>query len=186
MKDDLDSKTLTVSYKYLGELLDLSGLKLLMVLNNKRIFYGEDLSEVRNVAVKSFTSMHWLPVSPASPQETMVTFAREQLYYAQEEKDRLMGTKLKSDTFLAVRDSNILTMPFSEAATKTNTFAQVQFQISPDLYIESPILSKNLIDSATLAGGIFILLTTVVGYLFSCFVPYFMHLYVIRKLFKVD
>ena len=123
MKGDLDSKMLTVHYKYSGELFDLSGLKLLMLLNNKRIFYGEDPSEVRNVGVKSFTSMHWLPVSPTAPQETMVTFAREQLYYAQDEQDRLMGTELKSDSFLAVRDSNILTVPFSEAAAKTDIFA---------------------------------------------------------------
>jgi len=37
-----------------------------------------------------------------------------------------------------------------------------------------------------LAGGVYILLTVVVGFMFSSFVPYFMHLFIIRELFKVD
>jgi len=37
-----------------------------------------------------------------------------------------------------------------------------------------------------LAGGIYVLLTAVIGFLFSYFVPYFVHLQIIRSLFKVD
>ena len=68
MKGDVDSKTLTVQYKISGETYDLSGLKILMLMNNKRIVYGtDDPSDVRNVTVSQFTSLHWLPISPVAP-----------------------------------------------------------------------------------------------------------------------
>jgi len=37
-----------------------------------------------------------------------------------------------------------------------------------------------------LSGGVYILLTVVIGYCFSSCVPYFLHLHIIRSLFKVD
>lgn len=43
-----------------------------------------------------------------------------------------------------------------------------------------------MIDAVALAGGVYIILCAIIGFLFSCCVPYFMHLYIIRSLFKVD
>jgi len=53
----------------------------------------------------------------------MITFAREKLYFAQEEQDRLLGEPLKSEDFLAVRDSNIVTTPFADVVSKTSIAA---------------------------------------------------------------
>lgn len=43
-----------------------------------------------------------------------------------------------------------------------------------------------MIDAVAIAGGVFIILVAIIGFLFSLIVPYLMHLYVIRNLFKVD
>lgn len=64
--------------------------------------------------------------------------------------------------------------------------ASLDFQLSYDLFIEAPKREKNVIDSVALAGGVYILLCAVVGFLFSYFLPYFMHLYIIKSLFRVD
>ena len=71
-------------------------------------------------------------------------------------------------------------------ASKPTTVASITFELSSDLLIESPRREKNIIDGIAITGGVYIILTAVVGFCFSCIVPYLMHLHIIRNLFKVD
>ena len=52
--------------------------------------------------------------------------------------------------------------------------------------MEAVSKQNNVVAAVARAGGIYIILSVVFGFLFSLFVPYFMHLFVIRTLFKVD
>ena len=102
--------------------------------------------------------------------------------------DRLLGRELETVEFLSsVRDASSITYsPFPDRLSKYTVAASLDFQLSYDLFIEAQKRDQNLIDSVALAGGVYIILCTIVSFIFSAFVPYFMHLYIIRKLFKVD
>jgi len=78
MKGDLDSKMLEVRFDHVSS-ASIEGKELLMLMNNKRIFY-DDEDNLKRPLVKPHTSMHWLPLSAASPIQTTFTFARERVY----------------------------------------------------------------------------------------------------------
>ena len=102
--------------------------------------------------------------------------------------DRLFGKEIETVEFLSsVRDASSITYsPFPDRLSKYTVVASLDFQLSYDLFIEAQKRDQNLIDSVALAGGVYIILCAIVSFVFSAFVPYFMHLYIIRKLFKVD
>ena len=83
-------------------------------------------------------------------------------------------------------ESSITYSPFPYQYSRPTVAASLDFQLSYDLFIEAPKNEQNVLDGIALAGGIYIILCTVVGFIFSSIVPYFMHLYIIRTLFKVD
>ena len=95
---------------------------------------------------------------------------------------------MESEQFLSsVRDESSITYsPFPYQYSRPTVAASLDFQLSYDLFIEAPKNEQNVLDGIALAGGIYIILCTVVGFIFSSIVPYFMHLYIIRTLFKVD
>jgi len=100
-----------------------------------------------------------------------------------------MGAPLESQEFLSsvqADESNISTSPFPYRLSKPTVVASLDFQLSYDLLIEAAKRENNVIDAVALAGGVYILLCAVVSFLLSFFVPYFMHLYIIKSLFKVD
>ena len=74
-----------------------------MLINTKKLHY--DHESYPDVTIKSYTSMHWLPLSTEAPMQTMVTYTRERIFYAQDEMDELTGKEVKSDDFLSVRDN---------------------------------------------------------------------------------
>jgi len=97
-----------------------------------------------------------------------------------------MGDPLEVEEYLSVRDSNVRFQPTLTRASKPSTAASITFELSSDLLIESPRIEKNVMASIAHAGGFYIILTVVIGFLFSLFIPYLMHLNIIRNLFKVD
>ena len=122
--------------------------------------------------------MHWLSVN----SDTMVTYTRERLYESQTEYDRLMDVEHKYEDFVAVQEQDVVQKP----SLRFLDFS-LEFQLNYDLLIEAPIGNQvNLVDSIAIAGGIYIILTTVTAYILSWFYPYFMQLFIIRNLFKVD
>ena len=195
MKGDLDSKTLTLDFSA-RQAEKLDGKSLLLLINNKKAVEvekesepGADLVQIETaLEIRPFTSMHWLPLSAKAPQLTTITFTRELLYKTQTEQDRLFGRPLQKEQYLSsVRDASSITYtPFPYHHSQPSVVASLDFQLSYDLYIEAPKNEQNVLDSIALAGGVYIILITIVGFLFSAFVPYFMHLYIIRTLFKVD
>ena len=97
-----------------------------------------------------------------------------------------MGDPYKKEDFLSLRPENIHQTPYNKQTTNPNVGASLEFQLSYDLIIESPRNSKNLIDAVAIAGGIYALLCAVIGCLMSSCVPYFLHLDIIRAIFKID
>lgn len=97
-----------------------------------------------------------------------------------------MGDKMKYKDFLAVRGDRIETRPYAKRSSKSRTAAILDFQLSHDLIVEAPQRFDQILPAFALAGGVYIILTVVVGFIFSCFVPYFMYLNLIRNLFKID
>ena len=192
MKGDLDSKTISLRFDYVSTSA-LEGKELLMLVNSKTIVYPEDTNDALEFnktpikpEIKPYTNMHWLPLSTASPLLTTFTFARERVYEAQSEIDRIMGKPLAYEDFLSVRDDLMEQRPYTLTKTNTRAAAAVDFQLSHHLFIESPRLSQSMLTAFELAGGVYVLLTAVVGFCFSSCVPYFLHLHIIRNLFKVD
>ena len=102
--------------------------------------------------------------------------------------DRLLSRPLESEQYLSsVRDENSITYsPYPYLYSKSSVVASLDFQLSYDLFIEAPKHEINVFDSIALAGGVYIILVTLVGMIFSSLLPYFMHLHIIRTLFKVD
>ena len=70
--------------------------------------------------------------------------------------------------------------------SKPKVVCSVEFEMSHDLLITAVKKEKNVIDAIAISGGIYIILCAVIGFVFSSLVPYFMHLYIIRNLFKMD
>lgn len=93
-----------------------------------------------------------------------------------------MDVEHKYEDFVAVQEHDVVQKP----SLKFLDFS-LEFQLNYDLLIEAPIGNQvNLVDSIAIAGGIYIILTTVTAYILSWFYPYFMQLFIIRNLFKVD
>jgi len=182
VRGDFDSKTLVVDFEYVSE-ESLEGKDLLLLLNNKKTNYEEDY---RHPVILPHTSMHWLPLSSSSPQQTIVTYTRERVYDALTEWEKLLGTALRHRDFLSARESRFERKAYSLRKTNPKVAASLVFQLSHDLLVESPRDNQNRLAAFELAGGVYILLTVVVGFVFSRLVPYFLHLHVIRHLFKVD
>lgn len=102
--------------------------------------------------------------------------------------DRLLGKALESEEYVSsVRDQESITSTaYPYVYSKPSVVASLDFELSHNLYIEARKREQNVLDSVALAGGVYIILCAIVGFIFSAFVPYFMHLYIIRTLFKVD
>lgn len=181
-KEDLDKKTLMVDFKS-SEADLLNDKELLLLLNTKKVVYDND-GKYESWKILPFTSYHWLSILPEAPLLSTVTYTRERIYKAQDEYQRLMGEAEEFEDFLSVRDSNVVQQP--RAKRSNGSVASLTFELSHDLHIESMRREKNLIDAVAITGGIFVILVAIIGYLFSLIVPYLMHLYVIRNLFKVD
>ena len=76
--------------------------------------------------------------------------------------------------------------PYTNSTMNPRVASATDFQLNYDLYIDSPRGTQNLQAAIELTGGVYVLLTLVVGWLFSQCVPYLMYLSVIRTLFKMD
>ena len=78
MKDDLDSKTLTLTFQPVSAAA-VANKELLLLINDKKVVYGEDQLSPE---VKSYVNMRWLPMSLTSPILNTITYTRERVYQA--------------------------------------------------------------------------------------------------------
>ncbi len=76
MKGDVDAKNLQVKFEF-ASLEAIIDKELLLLLKNKKVVYDSDY---HYGTIKPYTSMHWMPVSAASPLQTTVTYTRERIY----------------------------------------------------------------------------------------------------------
>lgn len=84
-------------------------------------------------------------------------------------------------------NSGVVSTTLGRTAADRAVAFRLEFQLSYDLLIESPLrLTGSVIEAVAISGGIFVLLAAIFTCLFSSCLPYFMHLYIIRNLFKVD
>ena len=88
MKDDLDSKTLTLTFLPTSEEA-VQNQELLFLVNNKKVIYGDDQLSPE---IKSYVDMRWLPIgSTKAPVLNTITYTRERVYEAQTEVDLILG-----------------------------------------------------------------------------------------------
>lgn len=83
-------------------------------------------------------------------------------------------------------EESITQIAYPYTVSKPFVVASLDFEVSYDLYVAEQKRDKNVIDAIALTGGLYIILCAIIGFIFSAFVPYFMHLHIIRTLFKVD
>ena len=105
-----------------------------MLINNKSVVYhNKETTQMLKIPkpvkpeVRPHTSMHWLPLSSVTPPLTTFTYARERIYEAQSELDRIMGMPLVYEEFLAMRGSLMERRLFSLKGTNTRAAAAVDF-----------------------------------------------------------
>lgn len=123
MKGDFDSKTLTVTFDYVSE-EGIEDKEILLLLKNKRVAYDE---KYRSFEIKPYTSMHWMPVSAASPRQTTMTYTRERIYESQSETDRFKGEDLVYHDFLAARSDRIEQRPYAVRKSNPRVAAVLDF-----------------------------------------------------------